>query len=664
MTDVPLATPFRRHPLGWRRAFMAAVWTLLAPLALAQESAPSELDFFEPVPVVLTATRLAQPLSDTPGAVTVVDRDTIRRSGARTLADVLRLVPGYMVSGYNGANPVAAYHAPLDEFGARNLVLVDGRSVYSITYLAGTTRGMLAVPLDDIERVEVLRGSNSAVYGANAMFGVINVVTRHAADTQGAALSLTAGSNGIRDALARLGWGDEHASHRLTVAHRADDGYRFVHDDTRQGGLSWRSDARLAADTDLLFTAGYTQMQLGEGEPGRYGNPPRTVGWRQAHVQAVVTRQLTETEQVRWSLSWDEERVRDAYIYQDPDFYPSPDYTPDILIDAGSSERRLNLEYQHQKSLAPGLRAVWGAGWKEDSAVSQPLFFTPDRLGVRDARVFGNVEWAFLDRWLLNVGVFAGHNSDTGSYASPRVMFNHHFLPDHTLRFGVSSAQKAPTLFQSHANVRYYLPAYALYVPTFVSSGRVQPESLHTTEVSYYGRFPGAGLTLDVRAYEERLSQEIKDRETGVGMEKDFQNLDGSRVRGFEYQVKWALDADTDLLVNQSFNRLQRSGEGGNFERLPPSRLSTLGLMRRLPQGWDLSVWWYSQSSMMWRGLNSRLGNTQRLDARLAKQFRWGHSRAEAALTVQALGGDQAEFTSEVPSVFTRRAFATLKLEF
>ncbi len=176
----------------------------------------SEQDYFSELPTVLTVSRLAQPLSETPGAVTIIDRETIRRSGARELADVLRLVPGYLVSGYNGANPSASYHAPLDDFGIRNLVLVDGRPVYSAYYFGGTSRGMMGVLLEDIERIEVLRGSNSAAYGANAMFGVINVITRNTADSHGVEVSATSGEGGINDNHARIGWGNENASFRLS----------------------------------------------------------------------------------------------------------------------------------------------------------------------------------------------------------------------------------------------------------------------------------------------------------------------------------------------------------------------------------------------------------------------------------------------------------------
>ncbi|MBY0339635.1 MAG: TonB-dependent receptor plug domain-containing protein, partial [Rhodocyclaceae bacterium] len=71
------------------------------------------------LPVVLSVTRLAQSLADTPGAVTVLDRDLIRRSGARTVAELMRFVPGFIVSGWNGANAITNYHASLDEYGSR-----------------------------------------------------------------------------------------------------------------------------------------------------------------------------------------------------------------------------------------------------------------------------------------------------------------------------------------------------------------------------------------------------------------------------------------------------------------------------------------------------------------------------------------------------------------
>ncbi|MBA3904121.1 MAG: TonB-dependent receptor, partial [Rhodocyclaceae bacterium] len=131
----------------------------LAPLPLRAEhraglaGEASEHDFLAELPVVLSASRLTQPLADAPGAVTVIDRDMIKASGAREIADLFRLVPGFQVSYANGANPVVAYHGQSGQVNQRMQVLVDGRSAYSPYYLGGVNWNMLSPDLEDIERI-------------------------------------------------------------------------------------------------------------------------------------------------------------------------------------------------------------------------------------------------------------------------------------------------------------------------------------------------------------------------------------------------------------------------------------------------------------------------------------------------------------------------------
>ncbi len=638
------------------------------------EVALTEGDFFEPVPVVLTVTRLAQPLSDTPGAVTVIDRETIRRSGARNLAEVLRLVPGYLVSGYNGANPVAAYHAPIDDFGTRNLVLVDGRSLYSSTYLGGTNRGMASVAVEEVERIEVLRGSNSAAYGANALFGVINIITRHALDTVGRSVSVTRGQAGIADAHVRLGWGDATAAQRLSLSHRSDTGYAFVNDDTRQTSLKWRGDFQWSPGVDVTLQAGVTDSRLGEGLIGKDGNPLRTVSFHNRFLSAQGAHRLAGDEQFKWSASWDEDRNRDTFV--------SWELGVPVVVGSSFDDRRLNLEFQHQMPLTDTLRWVWGAGWKEDSAVSPQLFNTSQRVRNRETRAFANAEWRFAERWLLNAGLFVGDDESTGTYAAPRLMFNYQWLPDHTLRFGVSQAKRPPTLTEQRGDVRVSIPLLLPYpLPLLQSRQLLRPERLSSHEVSYYGRWPASQLSLDVRAYEERLSGQVGSQRQldrpiyfpwDVTKSKPYYpeeliNGTGLQVRGIEYQLAWEPHPGTKLLLNQSFSRLTRPSAPTPekaVERLPPSQLTTIAWLQQLPQQWDFTLFYYGRSSMTWRTADARLPNAHRVDARLARPFQWNGTRAEAALTVQALNGDQVEFTTKVPSVFTRRAFATLSMEF
>jgi len=204
MLDLTVRTPMKRILAVLSAPILAISISVLTSAALAQGSPALEQAYLEDLPVVLSVSRLAQPIEDTPAAVTIIDRNMIRRSGARTVAELMRLVPGFLVQYFDGgARPYATYHGDTDAFNRHLQVYVDGRSVYSGLLLGSATYGMLGVAMEEIERIEVIRGSNSAAQGANAFLGVLNITTRHTADTIGAAVVYRGGEGGIQDTTLR-----------------------------------------------------------------------------------------------------------------------------------------------------------------------------------------------------------------------------------------------------------------------------------------------------------------------------------------------------------------------------------------------------------------------------------------------------------------------------
>ena len=177
--------------------------TPLEPIAFAPGS---ESDFFSELPVVLSVSRLSQNQHDVPGAVTVIDREMIRQSGARDLAELLRFVPGFQVAVSSSGVPVANYHGMTSDVPRGMQLLVDGRSLYSAV-TAGVPWDLIDFSLADIERVEVLRGSNSATYGSNAFMGVVNVITRDLSQTHGIEVYAAKGDQNVNDRYIRLGGG-------------------------------------------------------------------------------------------------------------------------------------------------------------------------------------------------------------------------------------------------------------------------------------------------------------------------------------------------------------------------------------------------------------------------------------------------------------------------
>jgi iron complex outermembrane receptor protein len=671
--------PMRQKPQKQMRrlsrcALPAFLLAIASGAALAVDL--TEADYFSELPEVLTVTRLAQPLSETPGAVTIIDRETIRRSGARELADVLRLVPGYLVGGWSGANPGAAYHAPIDDYGTRNLVLIDGRSIYSSLYLGGTHRGMMGVLLEDIERIEVLRGSNSAAYGANAMFGVINVVTRHTADTHGAEIAVNGGDGGIADNYARIGWGDADASFRLTAGRRKDSGYLDARDDKLVAQLHFRGDLRPAADQELSLFAGAIQHSAGDGFADKVGNPERTTTLHDVYVHGQWRRQLSETDELKLSASYNEEHYRDSSPY-------APE--PTVVLDFGGRGRRLNLEFHHQVGFSPTLRAAWGAGYKYEDVLSRPLYATDKPVSMHERRLFGNIEWRPHSRWLINAGGFWGWNNWKGAYFSPRLMANFHATPNHAFRIGATKSSRMPTLFELAGDVRYYptnlagpfplnvFAATGLPYRTVAARGGVGMETLYSNEIGYFGNFRDWRLTLDVRAYTERMIGAISTQSYSIAnypipavtwWVEDFANSHNFKTHGIEHQVRWKPFDSTEIWLNQNFQRLVWDDDSD--EKQPPTHATTLALFQKLPYDLDFGVIFYSTGKMSWRNKERSLPPHHRVDVRLALPFRVGATRLEAAVAVQAAtGGYVAAFPYDDHKLRQeRRAYGTLRIEF
>jgi iron complex outermembrane receptor protein len=153
---------------------------------------------------ITSVARKSQSLADVPAAAFVITAEDIRRSGAQALPDVLRMAPGIQVAQIDNGRYAVTARSFNGRFANKLQVLVDGRSLYHPLF-AGVTWELDPVPLEDIERIEIIRGAGAVMWGANAVNGVINIITRHTRNQTGAAVSVTAGSQGTADLYARVG---------------------------------------------------------------------------------------------------------------------------------------------------------------------------------------------------------------------------------------------------------------------------------------------------------------------------------------------------------------------------------------------------------------------------------------------------------------------------
>jgi iron complex outermembrane receptor protein len=164
------------------------VWSQEIPKDLGDKSIEDLMNI-----EVTSVSRKDQKLSRTAAAIFVITQEDIRRSGATNIPDLLRMVPGLDVAQVNGSTWAISSRGFNDEFANKLLVLIDGRTVYSPLF-SGVFWDVQQVPMEIIDRIEVIRGPGAAVWGANAVNGVINITTKKASDTQGGLISAGGGT--------------------------------------------------------------------------------------------------------------------------------------------------------------------------------------------------------------------------------------------------------------------------------------------------------------------------------------------------------------------------------------------------------------------------------------------------------------------------------------
>jgi len=247
---------------------LASAFFLWAQPSQAEVSDSSADYYFQEFPVVLTASRLSQPLSEAPSAMTVIDREMIKASGFRSVPELMRLVPGMYV-GYADANrPVVSFHGATDEFSRRMQILIDGRSAY-LPPFGGVNWADLPLQIEDIERIEVVRGPSSASHGTNSFYGVINVITRDALSQVGGSVSVTGGD--ASDVSARFGKAGEQFDYRLSVGYRSDQGIdnAILNDHNRTRLFNFRGNYHPNATDSLDVQLGASDGVYGLGVAGR-----------------------------------------------------------------------------------------------------------------------------------------------------------------------------------------------------------------------------------------------------------------------------------------------------------------------------------------------------------------------------------------------------------
>ena len=662
------------------------------------------------VPVVLSASRLKQPQSEAPNAVTVIDRAMIKASGFRNIADLFNLVPGMYVDYVNGHTPFVSYHGATDEYTRRMQVLVDGRSIYLPPF---NTVSWIDLPLhiDDIERIEVVRGPAATSYGSNSIFGVINITTRDASALNGASISATRGNagggNDASDAVVHFGRSGDKLDYRLTFSKSADNGLRFP-----AGWKNWYDGYNDSSYTQMAnlrtnyhpngvdsfdLQLGFSGSSRAVGDPRNKLSQPHDIKGNSGFQQLNWLHTLGQDDDIQlhyYHISLDSTDENISLPMLDGSTVPPTDplypTAKSYLVSDNYTTHRHELELQHTVKTNANNRFVWGMAARYESIVFPTLFDTPQ--STHQSRLFAHDEWRILPPLLLNVGAMLEDGGMGHKNLSPKVALNYHVTPEHTFRTGVSVAYRNPSLAEENGNKHYQFGA--IY-QEWLSSGGLRPERTLSREIGYLGNF-GGSLSIDARIYNDQVSDMIwMDHNLGdpasikltygFPIVLDFRNEFAAHYTGFEGTAKYrwgdknslALDythqkASVDPIGDLYLASTPLAASGWDwfseylkaFSNTVPANSVSLSYIGQIGDGISFSARYFQQGSMMVITGNDPQPLNRRVDMRVAKQFKSTGKIGGGEVSLAVQNAFQNKNLGYSGYSFDRRAYLTATINF
>jgi iron complex outermembrane recepter protein len=520
----------------------------------------TELRFDELMKLPVTSvSKRATKLEDAAAAIAVVTSDDIRRLGITTLPEALRLIPGMDVARINANEWAVAARGFNLQYSAKLLVLIDGRSVYTPTS-AGVWWNDHNLPMSDIERIEVIRGSGATLWGANALNGVINIITRSAEETQGWHSSTSFGTEDQPSIEARYGGKiGERAFYRAYVKHFdrenfTDEAGNDMPDDWRMslGGLrfDWKS---LAADAFTLQGDYHTGV-VGQPWQEPFFSPPYTA------ASAPRNRNRGGNALFRWTRTQSEDSSFTLQVYYDHFRH----------VDVGTVETRDTYDIDWQQRFAIGSRQTltWGAGYRHTVDRLPPIFYlayTPARTSRPLYSAFVQDEIVFAqERVTLTLGTKFEHHETVGLEVQPNVRMLWEVAEHQSLWGAVSRSIRTPSRYERDSSLNSGVePADPPDLPIIyrvVGGGDLKPEEAVQYELGYRIA-PIRALTLDATAFYNVYEDLIGSGEGELFFEADpapdhfvfpwvLQNNGHGHTYGLEVAARWSVNQDWGLVAS------------------------------------------------------------------------------------------------------------------
>ncbi len=481
-----------------------SVWATPSQQAEKLPADLTELSLEELMNIEVTSvSKKTQKLSEAAAAVFVITQEDIRRFGCTSIAEALRMVPGVQVSRIDANRYAISSRGFSGRFSRKLLVLIDGRSVYTPLY-SGVFWEVQDVLLEDIARIEVIRGPGAALWGANAVNGVINIITNSARNTQGGLAAASAGTEERGLGVIRYGGElSDEAFYRVYAKYLNRDS--FVSEMGEKGLDEWdvlrggfRIDYDASPSNSLTIQGDIYDGSLGE------------------IYRAVVSLQqpFARTFEEKADMTGTNVLARWQHIFSDASdlalqaYYDWTDHTYELVWE---SRNTFDIDLQHRLAIGKRHELIWGLGYRfthDNIEGSFSVAFQPASRDDHLVSAFVQDDVTLVeDRLGLAFGSKFEHNDYTGFEIQPsaRLLWTPHRF--HTVWAAVSRAVRTPSRAEHNARLHQeVLPPDVLYpgapttLITFMGSPNAESEELLAYEFGYRVQ-PSSRISLDLAAF-------------------------------------------------------------------------------------------------------------------------------------------------------------------
>jgi iron complex outermembrane recepter protein len=531
-----------------RQALLGVSFLVLSIRGFAQSQDLTQLSLEDLMNTKVTSvSKKEQSLSRTASAIFVISAEDIRRSGATNIPDLLRMVPGVDVAQINANTWAISARGLNDRFSNELLVLLDGRNVYTPTF-GGAFWDVLDVPLEDIDRIEVIRGPGGTIWGANAVNGVINIITKKAAQTQGGMVVAGAGNLdqgfGTAQYGGRLG---KSTDYRVYTKYFNQDHMPGL--GGQEGADGWHL-LRGGFRVDSTLSPKDTLTVQGDVYSGEEGNPSaflpsvtspapvdivRTVPLSGGFIQSVWDHSFSTRSDTTFSVFFDRYKRDDELMEQRNTFA---------------------FEFQHHIALGSRQDFIWGANYRNTDSDSHGDFafsLNPPDINMQLFSLFVQDEIALVpDKLYLTGGVRLDHNYYTGFNVLPNARASWTRNTRQMFWAAISLANRTPAETDTASRISFGgfpgpggIPALAALVgnPHFDDEALIAYETGYRTTVL-------KNLSIDFAAYYSAYSHQETTEPAAPFFESTpapphlvfpltYENLMHGHAPGFEAAVNW-----------------------------------------------------------------------------------------------------------------------------